>query len=325
MTVTALVGIVSWNTAGLLDSCLASLPAATEGLACRVVVHDNASSDGSADVARAHPGVEVRQAATNEGYARAMNAALAPAAGPPGPDVLIALNPDTVCPPGSLRSLCDALLAEGDVGLVAPVLRYPNGAYQPSAYRFPSPLVSMAASFAPLRLQRGRLGRRLGLEAAPPPDTPVDIDWATGAVHVIRAAALGGRPPYDERWFMYTEDLDLCWRLAARGWRRRLVPDVSVTHVANAAGHQAWGPARTERWLAAAYDWYGLRHGRGAARRWAAANCAGAAFRLALLRWRRARRAPIEAWEEALAPALAVHRRAVLSPPQVSGPDRWPG
>lgn len=332
MTVTALIGIVSWNTADLLDRCLASISAAAEGLDYRVVVQDNGSTDSSARVARAHPGVEVRVAPRNEGYARAMNAALETPVGETPPDILIALNPDTVCPPGSLRALAEALLADPGAGLVAPALRYPGGGHQPSAYRFPSPAVAAAASFLPLRLQRGRLGHRFGLEAATPPDRPVDVDWVTGAVHVIRREALRGRTPYNERWFMYTEDLDLCWRLAQYGWRSRLVPSITVTHVANAAGRLAWGPGRTERWLEATYDWYVLRHGPRAARRWAAVNTLGASFRLAQVGWRNRRASGSgrggggerPAWQDELAPALAVHRRVLRSPARLRAPGQFP-
>jgi hypothetical protein len=72
----------------------------------------------------------------------------------------------------------------------------------------------------------------------------------------MRASALGGRLPYDERWFMYVEDLELCWWLARRGWRRRLEADVRVPHVGNAAGAQAWGDDYDRRCFDAIYDWY---------------------------------------------------------------------
>jgi GT2 family glycosyltransferase len=89
---------------------------------------------------------------------------------------------------------------------------------------------------------------------------------------VIRASALQQRSPYNERWFMYVEDVDLCWSLRQLGWRIRLQPDVQVPHVGNASGELAWGEGRSARWWAATYDWYRLRHGPAAARRWAALN-----------------------------------------------------
>ena len=244
------VGIVSWNTAGLLERCLLSLPAALSRSDAEVVVVDNASSDGSADVAAAH-GRVIRNRA-NVGYARAMNQALAGG----GADVLIALNPDTQPPPGSLDTLVDRLLADPGVALVGPKLVGPDGAPQWTARRFPSVGGGLAGCLLPGRAQGNRLGRHFGLEHAEQPAGPTDVDWVIGAVHVIRAAAVAGRAPYDERWFMYVEDIELCWWLARRGWRRRYEADVVVPHVGNAAGGQAWGDEYMGRCFDAIYDWY---------------------------------------------------------------------
>ncbi len=273
---TVRVGIVSWNTASLLDRCLASLPAALAGTDAEVVVVDNASSDRSAEVADAHAGVRSVRNAGNLGYARAMNQALAGASA----EVVIALNPDTEPPPGSLATLVRRLLADPGVALVAPMLVGPDGAPQWSARRFPSIGVGAAACALPGRLQSGRIGRRLGLEPAGQPASPTDVDWAIGAAHVIRAGALQGRAPYDERWFMYVEDIELCWWLARRRWRRRLEADVTVPHVGNASGAQAFGDDYMGRCHDAIYDWYERDRGRAGVRALAALNTVRVATRL---------------------------------------------
>src|SRR3954447_47854 len=95
------VGIVSWNTGECLGQCLDALPAALEGVDAEIVVVDNASSDDSADVAAARPWVRVVRNDVNLGYAKAMNQAL----GGTEAEFLLAVNPDTVCPPGSLSAL----------------------------------------------------------------------------------------------------------------------------------------------------------------------------------------------------------------------------
>ncbi len=269
------VGIVSWNTAPLLERCLAALPAALGDVDATVVVVDNASGDGSADTAARSPDVEVVRNAENAGYARAMNQALAGEA-----DVLIALNPDTVAPPGSLATLAQRLLDAPDVGLVVPRLVNSDGTLQHSVYRFPSPRQAAAVLLSPRPVLRRGVGERWWAEGHAPHDRAADIDWAIGAVHVIRAAALAGRPPYDERSFMYVEDVDLCWRLAQSGWRRRLEPDLQVVHVGNASGAQAWGNGRTERWMTATYDWYQGTFGTAATRRWAAVNTTAVTLQL---------------------------------------------
>ncbi|HVA06307.1 MAG TPA: glycosyltransferase family 2 protein [Acidimicrobiales bacterium] len=279
------IGIVSWNTAALLDRCLATIPAAAEGLDYDVVVVDNHSADDSAEVARRHEGVTVVANEENTGYARAMNQALLH--GPSSVDVLIALNPDTVPPPGSLTGLVLKLEADPAVGLVVPQLTNEDGSLQHTVYRFPSPLITTIICLVPPKLQGGRLARRWWLEGRVPHDVATDIDWAIGAVHVIRAAALGDELPYCERWFMYVEDVDLCWRLHQKGWRIRLEPSATVVHVGNAAGAQAWGETRTAVWWEATYDWYRFRRGTRAVRRYAVTNTLGVEFLLALARVRR--------------------------------------
>jgi N-acetylglucosaminyl-diphospho-decaprenol L-rhamnosyltransferase len=306
------VGIVSWNTAALLDACLASLPAALDGLAAEVVVVDNASDDASAAVAARHTGVRVVANRANEGYARAMNRALADTSAP----VLVALNPDTVCPPGSLAALVGALLEHPDAGVAAPRLCEPDGSVQHSVYRFPSLGVAAAVNLLPGPVHGRLFGRRLWLEGHAPHDRPGYVDWAVGAVHAVRAAALGGEPPYRERWFMYVEDLDLCWRLARRGWRTWFAADVAITHVGNASGARAWGPSRTERWLAATYDWYRTERGVAAARAWAALNLTGCLAKAAGTRLAIAARLPgrprRDWWYAELRRAIPVHARALI-------------
>jgi N-acetylglucosaminyl-diphospho-decaprenol L-rhamnosyltransferase len=265
------VGIVSWNTGALLDRCLAALPAALDGLTFEAVVVDNDSSDSSADIAATHQGVRVVRNPSNVGYARAMNQALGGADAP----VLIALNPDAEPGPGTLAALVGRLESDPSIGLVAPRLLNEDGTEQHSVYRFPSPALAAAVCFAPTRWQRGGLGRRWWLEGFSDHRVSTDIDWAIGAVHVIRAAALDGGPPYSERWFMYVEDLELCWRLAGSGWRRRLEGDIAVPHIGNVAGAQQWGDRRMARWLEATYDWYRLDRGRAQMEGWAILNVVG--------------------------------------------------
>lgn len=306
------VGIVSWNTAKLLDRCLGGLPEALDGTDARIVVVDNASEDGSAEVACAHPGVEVIRNPVNVGYAKAINQALTHDAEGPAPRALIALNPDAVPSPRSLRVLVERLLEDRTVGLVVPRLENPDGTVQHSVYRFPSPNVSAMASFVPLRWQRNLVGPDWWLEGASTFDRRCDIDWAIGAVHVFRPEAVDPSRPYSERSFMYAEDLDLCWQMAQSGWRRRLEGDVVVVHEGNAAGSQAWGSQRTERWLTATYDWYESARGRTGVRVWALVNVAGVGVRLAGSLVRRLLGRPTEEWERDLARALPVHVRVLL-------------
>lgn len=279
------IGIVSWNTAGLLDRCLAALPAAAEGLEYDVVVVDNNSADDSVEVARRFRVTTVANQ-RNMGYASGMNQALT-LVGPGNgaqPEVLIALNPDTVASPGSLTALVRQLDDDPTLGLVVPKLTNIDGSLQHTVYRFPTALITTIICLVPARLQRGWVARKWWLEGRVAHDTATDIDWAIGAVHVIRGDALNGERPYCERWFMYVEDMDLCWRLEQRGWHVRLEPSAVVAHVGNAAGKQAWGTSRDARWWAATYDWVRFRQGLPTARRYARVNTAGV-----YMLWQRAR------------------------------------
>jgi GT2 family glycosyltransferase len=273
------IGIVSWNTASHLRACLEALPAALAGLDAEVVVVDNASRDNSAAVAEAFSNtngnstgssIRVIRNLENRGYARAMNQALVGAR----TEVLIALNPDTVPPPGSLRALVEFLRANPDVGLVAPRLLFPDGSLQRSVHRMPSLRLATIMGFVPLSWRKGRIGEEWWLEGSSDHlyERIVDVDWVIGAVHAIRTAALEGHPAYSERWFMYVEDLDLCARMHASGHRVVLDGEVTVTHVGNVAGDLAWGERRDARWLDAMYDWYARERSPLAARVWAAIN-----------------------------------------------------
>jgi N-acetylglucosaminyl-diphospho-decaprenol L-rhamnosyltransferase len=272
---TVRVGIVSWNTAELLDACLAALPDALRGIPAEVVVVDNASSDDSVEVAERRRTTVIANT-VNLGYAKAMNQALRGSAG----SVLIALNPDTVCPPGSLTRLVRALLdGPDDVGLVVPRLVNIDGSEQHSVRTFGSPLSAAAAWFVPRFILKRGPGARLWLDGMAPHSEAQDIDWAIGAVHVIRSEALGNRAaPYDETWFMYVEDVELCWWLKTHGWRRRLEPSAEIVHIGNAAGGQRWGDTRTRVYMRATYEWYARDRGVWAARRWAAVNVVGSLF-----------------------------------------------
>jgi GT2 family glycosyltransferase len=208
--------------------------------------------------------------------------------------------------------------------LVVPRLHNRDGSIQHSVYRFPSVAVAAAVSFVPPRWQPGPIGRHYWLEGASPHDRSTDIDWAIGAVHAIRVAALEGAPPYSERWFMYVEDLELCWQLHQRGWRCRLETASEVMHVGNAAGLQAWGDARSKRWLAATYDWYELARGPAAKQRWALINTLGSGLHAALyaagaLTSRPPARHRRAAAARQLAATLPTHGRAIAGRVEVPG------
>ncbi len=246
MTTDVRLGIVSWNTAAMLDRALASLPDALGGLKAEVVVVDNASNDSSVEIARRHGGIEVVANDSNLGYARAMNEALAGTTA----RAVIALNPDTEAPPRSLEKLVTTLDEHPSAALVAPVLVDSNGLPQRSVYPYPGLVQALETGFVPKAWRRDCTPRGSSIRT-------LRRRWAVGAVHCIRKAALGDELPYSTRWFMYVEDIELCWRLEKNGWRNLLREDVTVAHHGNAAGMQRWGEgADLElKSLSNIYDW----------------------------------------------------------------------
>jgi N-acetylglucosaminyl-diphospho-decaprenol L-rhamnosyltransferase len=307
MTADVRIGIVSWNTAELLDRALGSLPKALGNLSAEVVVVDNASSDASADVALGY-GVEVIRNGSNVGYAQAMNAALSGT----GARALIALNPDTESPPDSLNALVSTLDEHPRAGLVAPVLLDSDGTPQQSVYPYPGIGQALETGFLPKGWRRnGHAFRRRSARLLP-------RRWVVGAVHCIRRDALGGEAPYSTRWFMYVEDVDLCWRLERRGWQKLLREDVAVVHRGNASGAQRWGQgADLElRSIPNIYEWIATERSPLIARTTSLVNVLGVTSKMVALKARSATsdglsaRASSERADEL--GKLAAHHRHVL-------------
>jgi len=222
------VVIVNYNTRDRLLACLATLEPELRGLASEILVVDNGSGDGSAEaVRREFPQVRVIANADNRGFSRANNQALRQAQ---GDDVLL-LNPDTEVRPGSVATLRIALHElPGAVGVGPKVVR-PDGRLDLACRRsFPRPSVALARLLGLGRLfPRSRWLARYNLTFQDP-DLPGEIDAGTAAAMCFRLEPLAAIQFFDEAFFMYGEDLDLCFRLKERGGRIYYVPDAVVLH-----------------------------------------------------------------------------------------------
>jgi GT2 family glycosyltransferase len=227
--------VVSYNTAALLRRCLASLPAATGTVPAEVIVVDNASSDGSADlVAAEFPAVRMLRQPRNTGFADATNQGLQLARG----DVLCLLNPDTEAGPSALALLVDWLAAHPAAGVAAPRLLNPDGTTQATGFRFPGIWQVLFDWFPPPhRLPTMRLNGRYPASTA-----PFRIDHPLGACFAVRRAAAVAVGLLDAGYFMYSEEVDWCRRLAAAGWEIWSLPAATVVHHGGASTRQQ--PAR---------------------------------------------------------------------------------
>lgn len=220
--------IVNWNVRELLAACLQSvyelggLPAD----AMRVIVVDNASVDGSAEMVRTQfPQVRLIANSDNVGFGRANNQALPDCAGP----YVLLLNPDTVVEPNAIAGLVGAMQAAPDVSVMGCRLlngdrtlqRWTGGAYPRllnlvNHYFFLDRLLPGAWRPMPLYLDRDVRD-------------DMDVDWVSGACMMLRARDLGGRL-FNTDYFMYGEDMELCHRLKTAGGRVVYSPKVSIVH-----------------------------------------------------------------------------------------------
>ena len=224
--------IVNWNVRELLHRCLSSLRATallpgTGGLTCEVVVVDNASQDGSAAMVRAEfPQVTLIENTENLGFTRGNNQALARSTG----RYLLLLNPDTEIVGDALTTMVAYMDANPGVGVVGPQLLYPDGSIQSSRRRFPS----LATMFVEITVLQRLFGRSALVRHYYALDTPDDatqeVDWVVGACMMVRREAMDAAGLLDERFFMYSEEMDWCLRIKQQGWKVVYLPTARIVH-----------------------------------------------------------------------------------------------
>jgi N-acetylglucosaminyl-diphospho-decaprenol L-rhamnosyltransferase len=220
------IAIVSYRCPRLLRECLESLhdhPAEAE-LSVHVV--DNASGDGSAEmVAAEFPEVAITANERNEGFAVATNQAMAQGSAP----YVLALNPDCRLTAGALDRLVELMEARPEVGICGPALVRRDGTPDHAAARsFPTPLSALGHFTGVARRPRAPEALR-GYAEAPSAAGPVDA--VNGAFMLMRREMLDEIGAFDEGYWMYMEDLDLCYRAKQAGWVTWFEPSVRVVHV----------------------------------------------------------------------------------------------
>ncbi len=234
------VVIVSYRCEGLLRDCLASLREHPPARPLNVHVVDNASGDGTAEmVAREFPRVRLTVNPENTGFSVANNIGIR---GGDAPHVLV-LNPDTRVTAGALERLCALMDERPELGMVGPRLELDDGSFDHAAKRaFPTPL-SALGHFTGLGRRRGASGRLAGYRATElAEDEAGPVDAVNGAFMLMRREALDRVGPFDEGYWMYMEDLDLCYRFKQAGWVVWYEPAATVVHVkAGTSGqHRSW-------------------------------------------------------------------------------------
>lgn len=221
--------IVSFNARADLGRCLESLHAPPPAVPHEIIVVDNHSSDGSVDVARRWPGVRIIETDANVGFAPANNIGIRASRG----DLLLLLNGDAVVPRGAIEQLVAELDVHPDVAVVGPRLVDANGRAELSFGR-------MIGPFNELR-QKGLARSGLVDQLTRRRHFP---DWVSGACLLVRRADAEAVGLLDERFFMYTEDVDFCAAIRARGRRILFTPDVEVVHLGGRSAASAPGATR---------------------------------------------------------------------------------
>jgi hypothetical protein len=226
--------IVAYNSNTVLPACLASVNAGTT-LAHEIIIVDNASSDGTAKLIRAHfPQVALIENRDNVGFAAAVNQAARLAQG----RYLLLLNPDTLVHEAAVDRLASYLDGHPTVGICAPRVLDVNGRIRHNCFAFETPwsFFWFGVGVGPLRSVRGWMLRRTGWDIAA--DAPQEVEAVTGAAMLVRRELFERLGGLDERFFMYCEDGDFCLRAQQAGWKCMLVPSAGVTHLGGASTPQ---------------------------------------------------------------------------------------
>jgi GT2 family glycosyltransferase len=232
------VCIVNWNTGELLAQCVNSVIQSTHAIDYEIIVVDNASNDDSFMPIVAKAAVDKRittvQLHENIGFAAGNNIAIAQSRG----RYLVALNPDTLVTNGALDEGVRFLDSHLECGAMGPRLLNPDRSLQPSVGNFPTawrmfweatrlrklfPGIALFSSFKRFDLDYSRLQ---------------EVDQPSGACLFLRKTAIDEVGVFDERFFMYYEEVDLCYRIKKKGWRIFYNPNLSIVHFGGLSSQQ---------------------------------------------------------------------------------------
>lgn len=226
--------IVNWNGGEMLGECLASIPQAEQGMAAQVIVVDNASRDGSREMAQGRfPQFQVINSGANLGFGKANNLARTLVKS----DLVLFLNPDTVLLENSLKPMVDFIRKHPEVGAVGCKMRYPTGEVHEQGLQYvPSPWTE----FLNLLFVSSRTRRWLAkwLPTLDPNNSGYVIKLYGGCL-LCRRDLLEKVGWFDERYFMYAEDVDLCHAIIQEGAKLYYLSTAEIIHIAGGATRKA--------------------------------------------------------------------------------------
>ena len=231
--------IVSYNARRDLEACLASLAAHPPNASHEIVVVDNASTDGSADAAANVGGVQLVRETENRGFAAANNTGIRRTSG----ELILLLNSDTVVPAGAIDTLIGRLRAWPSAAVAGPKLIGGDGRVELSFGPMIGPLAELRQKTVMRLHERGFAPVSRWVERVTSTEHPVD--WVSGAALLVYRRDAEAVDLLDERFFLYTEDVDFCASLRARGRQVLFTPAAHITHLRGRS--RASAPERMNR------------------------------------------------------------------------------
>jgi N-acetylglucosaminyl-diphospho-decaprenol L-rhamnosyltransferase len=220
------VVVVNYNSGEFLPRCIASVYAAAGDLALDVVVVDNASRDGSAQrAAGEHPAARILENPVNRGFAVAANQGIRSTAA----SFALLLNPDAQISGGTLAALLKVAGERPRAGAIGLLVRNPDGTVQPSARKVPGLLESLGHAFLGPVFPNNPFTRSYTM-AGWDRTTEREVEWISGSAMLLRREAYDEVGGFDEGYFMYVEDVDLCTRMRRARWAVLFSPEVEVVH-----------------------------------------------------------------------------------------------
>jgi N-acetylglucosaminyl-diphospho-decaprenol L-rhamnosyltransferase len=250
--------LVNFNSGVHLETCLRSI--SEHAPSVDIMVIDNASSDGSeAAAASGGPRVTLIRNVVNAGFAGAVNQALAATTG----EAVLILNPDCVLFAGALPALESELAQHPECAIAGPAILDKDGSLQGSVRGDPTMLTGLFGRTTLLTrlFPNSNLARR-NVRTGDAEHKSREADWVSGACMLARRAALDTVQGFDQRYFLYWEDADLCRRLRARGYTTRYVPGGRVMHIGGRSSESARGAA-IRAFHQSAFTYYATHVARG--------------------------------------------------------------
>ena len=235
--------IVNWNTIDLLEKCLDSIFFTQKNLSFKVIVVDNASTDGSVEmIKKKFPAVFLIENKKNVGFAKANNQALKFIE---NRKYVLLLNSDTVLLNKTLQKMMEFMDRNPKAGIAAPALRLPDGKFQIVGASKPS-LISAFNYFLFLYVLSPKLFKGLFIDQQrlQKIGNPIKIDWVAGTCMLVRKEVIDKAGGLDESYFMYAEDMEWCERIKKIGWDIYYLPYIEIIH-----HHGASSKTVSDQWI----------------------------------------------------------------------------